>query len=228
MCAIGGILSKFDKSKIYILSDVQSHRGPDGKGFYIDESIALSHRRLSIIDLECGNQPMSDVENRAVITFNGEIYNYKELKNELEKNGFKFKTKSDTEVLLNCYLHYGEDMFYKIRGMFAFGIWDKLNNKLILARDFAGIKPIYYTILNNSLIFSSELKGILKALDFKPKINLFALIEFLKYGYIPSPLTIYENIYKLEPASFLEAFFQDDRIVLKRKNFLNSNLMKRI
>ncbi len=103
MCAIGGILSKSDKSKINIINDVQYHRGPDGEGFYIDKFIALSHRRLSIIDLEYGNQPMSDVENRAVITFNGEIYNYKELRDELENLGFKFKTKSDTEVLLNCY-----------------------------------------------------------------------------------------------------------------------------
>lgn len=186
------------------MNDKIIHRGPDDDGLYISEDIGLGMRRLSIIDLSTGKQPIFNEDNTKVIVFNGEIYNYKDLRDKLVAKGHHMKTFSDTEVILHCYEEYGNDCFNLLKGMFSIAIFDIEEKKLILARDRAGEKPLYYSINNNSIIFASELKSIIVTEIVERKINKSALNQYLQLTYIPAPLTIFENIYKVRAGCFIE------------------------
>jgi len=207
MCGITGVLN-FDKEKnvdkalLKKMSDIIKHRGPDGEGFFIENNIGLGHRRLSIIDLETGDQPMYSDDKQKILVFNGEIYNYIELREELKKKGYKFRTNSDTEVVLKAYEAWGYDCQNKFNGMWAFALWDKKVQNLFLSRDRVGEKPLIYTQWNNSFIFGSEIKslftyGVPKEID-------FSLIEiYLVLTNIPEPFSFYKNIKKLNAGHYL-------------------------
>src|SRR5436309_15776850 len=180
-----------------------AHRGPDDEGFFIAGPVGLGFRRLSIIDLAGGHQPMSDAEETVWIIFNGEIYNYKEQRAELQSKGHRFRTNSDTEVIIHGYKQWGTDVFNHLNGMFGLAIWDVPNERLVVARDAMGIKLIYYKIDNGQLTFGSEIRPILPAKDSKPKVDPVALNLFLRFRYTPSPLTIFKGIRKLAPGTML-------------------------
>lgn len=213
MCGINGIISKTNRSKDEITSTLHKmnnliiHRGPDDGGLYAEtnsnNAIGLAMRRLSIIDLSSGKQPMFSDDGQIVIVFNGEIYNYRTLKSRLEGEGVTFKTTSDTEVILKAYEKYGVASFQWLDGMYGFSIYDKTDNKLYIARDFFGEKPLYYTHTANEFIWASELKSIINTIDFKPGISKKGLNLFFRLTYIPAPHTIYENIYKLEANHYI-------------------------
>jgi asparagine synthase (glutamine-hydrolysing) len=189
------------------MRDTLVHRGPDGFGSYFSENynIALGHRRLSFLDLsETGIQPICNEDGSIWLTINGEIYNYIELREILKSKNHIFKSDTDSEVVLHAYEEWGADMINKLEGMFAFGLWDETNQKLILARDKFGIKPLYYFIDSNQIIFASEIKAILENPQIKREIDFESLAEYFIYRYIPSPKSIFKNIYKIEPASFIE------------------------
>lgn len=211
MCGING---KLTFNKVSLLNDINSmndkiiHRGPDDDGTFAEQndfySIALGMRRLSIIDLAHGNQPMYSNDKQVIIVFNGEIYNYRELKAKLGHEGVEFDTTSDTEVILKMYLKYGTEAFKKLDGMFAFSIYDKNEKKLFITRDYFGEKPLYYSNLNNNFIWGSELKSIQSQLNVTPEISKKGLELFFSLTYIPAPYTIYEGVHKLESNSFIE------------------------
>ena len=211
MCGIAGVYNFRDHAPVdpeilHRMGDVISHRGPDDKGIYIskDKSLGFSHRRLSIIDLDSGIQPMSDPSGDTWIVFNGEIYNYKELRAELSLKGCQFKTESDTEVIIHLYREYGPKHFERLNGIFAFAIYDNLSKRLILARDHFGVKPLYYYCSDSKLIFGSEIKSILLHPEYQAKLDLNALSSFLTFRYNPSPQTLFNNIKKLEAAHYIE------------------------
>lgn len=204
MCGITGFVSK-SKNKDQILKKMLKrieHRGPDGEGTYIDDDVALGHRRLSIIDLSTGNQPMFNEDNSLVVIFNGEIYNYQELKEELLKKGHTFKTTSDTEVLLHGYEEYKKDLPKKLRGMFTFVLYDKNNKEMFGARDHFGIKPFYYYKLEDNFMFASEIKSFLENPNFRKELNEKVLSEYLRFNYVPSDETFFKNVYKLSPGHY--------------------------
>lgn len=207
MCGICGIVHfdferKVDKAVLYRMTDSLAHRGPDGEGVYIDRNIGLGHRRLSVIDLSTGAQPMMNRSKNIVISFNGEIYNYLELKSELQKLGHVFDTASDTEVILKAYEEWGFDCQNKFNGMWAFAIWDARQNYLFVSRDRLGEKPLYFSLRDNSFWFGSEIKSILAAgLAYEGADELLHL--YLSFGYVPAPFTFYKGIKKLMPGHFL-------------------------
>lgn len=196
------------------MMDAIIHRGPDSAGTYIDDDIALGFRRLSIIDLDSGSQPMYNENRDMVIVFNGEIYNYKELRDELIKKGHVFANNADTEVLIHGYEEYGEELLTKLRGMFAFVIWDGKKKKLFAARDFFGIKPFYYALVDGQLVFASEIKSILKYTPYKKEMNRDALENYLTFQYSVLPETFFKGIYKLMPSHCLT--FENGRLDIKR------------
>jgi len=191
-----------------------THRGPDDHGCYVCGNIGLGFRRLSIIDLVGGHQPMSDGQDQVWTVFNGEIYNFRELRAELESLGNDFKTCSDTEVIIHGYKQWGEDVLNRINGMFGLAIWDEREKKLVLSRDAMGIKPVYYKTTKESLYFGSEVRAILAATCEKPEADPVAVNMFLRYRYTPSPLTIYKGIYKLAAGTLLIA--DEGGVKLKR------------
>ena len=210
MCGINGIIRNYNvnlKNDIKTMNDLIIHRGPDDEGLYEEVnnqySIALGMRRLSIIDIANGKQPLISNDGKVIIVFNGEIYNFQKLKSELIDKGVLFLTNSDTEVVLNMYLNFGVDSFAKLDGMFAFSIYDKRINKLFIARDFFGEKPLYYSQNSDNLVWASELKSILSIVE-KPKISVDGLELFFKLNYIPAPYTIYDGILKLSPNNYIE------------------------
>lgn len=213
MCGICGIVdfkgNLIDPKVVEIMSNSLSHRGPDGEGIFINQGsmgkgqVALGHRRLSIIDLKTGNQPMFNEDKSIVIVYNGEIYNFNELKKDLIKRGHRFKTKSDTEVILHQYEEDGWECAKRFNGIFAFSLWDNKTQTLLLARDRIGIKPLYYFYDNERFIFASEIRAILKALAERPEIDHSSLFRYLILQYIPAPNTLYKNIYKLLPATVM-------------------------
>src|SRR2546430_1568050 len=180
-----------------------AHRGPDDEGFFIAGPVGLGFRRLSIIDLAGGHQPMSNTEGTVWIIFNGEIYNYKELRAELQSKRHQFRTNSDTEVIIHGYKEWGTEVFNRLNGMFGVAIWDVQKERLILARDAMGIKLIYYKIDNGNLTFGSEIRPILAAQESRPDVDPIALNLFLRFRYTPSPLTIFQGIRKLAPGTML-------------------------
>ena len=196
------------------MMDAIIHRGPDSAGTYIDDDIALGFRRLSIIDLDSGSQPMYNENRDMVIVFNGEIYNYKELRDELIKKGHVFANNADTEVLIHGYEEYGEELLTKLRGMFAFVIWDSKKKKLFAARDFFGIKPFYYALVDGQLVFASEIKSILKYTPYNKEMNRDALENYLTFQYSVLPETFFKGIYKLMPSHCLT--FENGRLDIKR------------
>ena len=182
--------------------EIIHHRGPDDTGFYVDSNIGLANARLSIIDIEGGHQPIQNEDGTVHVTYNGEIYNYRQLRRELEVQGHSFRTKSDTEVIVHGYEQYGEGFVKKLNGMFAIALWDSKQKKLILARDRMGIKPLHYTIRKGTLLFASEIKAILQS-PCSRTVNLESLHNVLNLGYIPGKGTLIEGISKLPPSSFL-------------------------
>jgi len=208
MCGICGQFN-FGHGAPVALHDVKEmtrtivHRGPDDEGYHVSGPLGLGFRRLSIIDLAGGHQPMSDAEETVWVIFNGEIYNFQELRDELESRGHRFRTKSDTEVIVHGYKQWGTDVFDRLNGMFGIAIWDTRKRRLVLARDAMGIKLVYYTIRNGTVWFGSELRPVLAALDERPELDPVALNLFLRYRYTPSPLTIFKGVEKLAPGTML-------------------------
>lgn len=180
-----------------------AHRGPDAEGIWTDDRAGFGHRRLSIIDLGSGDQPMHDSTGRYCITFNGEIYNYRELRDELSAKGCVFRTKSDTEVILNAYATWGTGCLERLNGIFAFGLWDTVDRVLLLARDHLGVKPLLYALTNDRLLFASDLMALEGAPGVDGAIDLPALSDYLSLGYVLSPKTILRGVRKLPPATFL-------------------------
>jgi asparagine synthase (glutamine-hydrolysing) len=216
MCGINGIIHFQDQKKVdqHILTKMRDslvHRGPDGKGLYIDKNIGFGHRRLSILDLSSGgNQPYISEDNRYVMVYNGEIYNYKEFYSELKSNGFTIKTNSDTEVLLKLYQLHGLKMLHRLNGMFAFAIWDKLEKKLTLVKDRMGVKPLYYSVYNDTLYFSSEQKALFTA-GVPLKIAEEGLEEYIFNRFVAGENTLYQNINKVLPGHSMTVY-QNGRI----------------
>ena len=212
MCGIAGFIGQGSQEILEKMTNALRHRGPDDAGFFIDESakVGLGHRRLSIIDLASGRQPMFNEDKSVVIIFNGEIYNFQELKVELEKKGHRFATNSDTEVIIHLYEEVGEKVFDQLNGMYALAIWDKNKKQLLLARDRIGKKPLYYAQFGSAFIFGSELKALLPHPAVKKEIDWNSFNKFLTYEYVPTPHSIFKNIYKLEPGYYL--IYKDGKI----------------
>ena len=207
MCGIAGFLH-FDKNRaadasvIKKMTDVIAHRGPDGEGFYVNDNLALGHRRLAIIDLSTGEQPMYSNDKNIVLVFNGEIYNYIELREELIQLGNKFTTTSDTEVIIAAYRTWGMDCQKKFNGMWAFALWDLVAKRLFISRDRIGEKPLYYSVTDNSFVFGSEIKSLLAyGAPARPRTDMTEL--YLTMGFIPAPYTFYENIHQLLPGKYM-------------------------
>ena len=209
MCGITGFINfschnpEEASSRIRKMADSIAHRGPDEEGFYVDEHAALGHKRLSIIDLSSGQQPMTTLDKRYHVVFNGEIYNFITIRAELENKGYRFQTASDTEVVLNAYAEWGDDCVKRFNGMFALVIWDRVEKKIFAARDRVGKKPLYYTWDGNRFVFASELKAVLAGGFSKKNLNIRALDCYFCMGYIPAPLSIYDDVQKLPPAHTL-------------------------
>lgn len=187
------------KSMLYTIR----HRGPDGDGTYVGPQIGLGHKRLAIIDLNTGQQPLCNEDGSVWITFNGEIYNYQELRQYLLSKGHSFKTKSDTEVIVHLYEEFGQDCVEKLRGMFAFALWDSRNKLLLIARDRVGIKPLYYWQTDKSLVFASEIKAILVDPEVTAELEPHMIDRFLTFDYVPGEQTLFRHISKLAPGSYL-------------------------
>jgi asparagine synthase (glutamine-hydrolysing) len=208
MCGIAGQFNfqrrePVKRETIVWMARSVAHRGPDDEGFFVVGPVGLGFRRLSIIDLAGGHQPMSDAEETVWIIFNGEIYNYRELRAKLQKKGHQFRTNSDTEVIVHGYKEWGTDVFNHLNGMFGLAIWDVVNERLVLARDAMGIKLIYYKIDNGQVAFGSEIRAVLAARDSRPEVDPVALNMFLRFRYTPSPLTVFQGIRKLAPGTML-------------------------
>ncbi|MBI3466160.1 MAG: asparagine synthase (glutamine-hydrolyzing), partial [Planctomycetes bacterium] len=224
MCGIaGGVWTSFgqpiEQDVLDRMTDVLRHRGPDGRGVYRKDhsdgsGVALGHRRLSIIDLAGGGQPLSNEDDTVWITFNGEIYNYRELRPDLEQKGHRFRTDSDTEVIVHLYEQYGVDCLERLNGMFAFAIWDERRRRLFLARDRAGEKPLLYYAPPGRLLFASEIKSLLQAPGTPREMDPMALDAYLTFGYVPHPRTMFTGIAKLPPAHY--AMFENGRLEIRR------------
>ncbi|MBI5604965.1 MAG: asparagine synthase (glutamine-hydrolyzing) [Deltaproteobacteria bacterium] len=203
MCGIVGF-NWSDRSLGEKLCRILEHRGPDQEGIFTEEGVTLGFRRLSIIDLsEQGHQPMANEDGTLQLVFNGEIYNFLELRASLEKKGHRFKGHSDSEVILHAYEEWGKDCLTELQGMFGFALWDRKNQSLLVARDRLGIKPVYYAYRNGRFAFASEIKALLKIPEVERGVNLQGLYYYLGFEFVPSPLTMFEGIYKLRPGHFL-------------------------
>src|SRR2546430_115637 len=210
MCGICGqfnfeSLARVRRSDIEAMAGTISHRGPDDEGYFLDGPLGFGFRRLSIIDLSGGHQPMSDAEESVWVIFNGEIYNFHQLKRELEQHGHVFRTKSDTEVIIHGYKQWGDEVLNRLNGMFGLAIWELRQRRLVLARDAMGIKLLYYKMEQGSLYFGSEMRPICAAMQNKPEIDPTSLNLFLRYRYTPSPYTILKGVRKLAPGTKLVA-----------------------
>lgn len=215
MCGIVGLVTKKEKENtIKLMNDRIKHRGPDGDGYFIDGDVALGHRRLSIIDLSSGDQPMFNEDGSVVTVFNGEIYNYQELKEELIALGHDFKTKSDTEVLVHGYEEWHTDLPKHLRGMFAFAIYDKNKNEVFLARDNFGIKPLYYAKMNDTFMFASEIKAFLDVPAFEKVFNESILETYLEFSFVPTNETFFKGVHRLDAGCSL--LYKDGEIKLNK------------
>ncbi len=216
MCGLAGYVGQGSQEILKRMTTSISYRGPDDEGFYYNNKVGLGHRRLSIIDLAGGGQPISNEKGKIQVIFNGEIYNYQELKQELADNGHQFKTNSDTEVIVHSYEKWGDDCFKRFNGMFAIALWDEDQEKLILARDRLGKKPLYYTLRNNVFVFASELKAITLHPAVKKELDFNSLNKYLTYEYVPAPWTIFKNIFKLEPGHYLVYSLKDKNYQIEK------------
>ena len=213
MCGLAGYVGQGNEDILKKMTRSLKYRGPNDEGFFIQEGIGLGHQRLSIIDLsEQGRQPMSNEDKTIQIVFNGEIYNFNELRKDLINRGHKFKSQTDSEVIIHQYEENGVDCFKKFNGMFALAIWDNQRKKLILARDRYGQKPFYWTLVNNTLIFGSELKAVLSHPLVKKELNLESVYQYFSFDYVPQPQTIFKNIHKLANGSVL--IFKNNQVEL--------------
>jgi len=215
MCGITGKLyldreRLIDFSTLQCMTDAIRHRGPDDEGFFVEKNVGLGFRRLSIIDLNTGHQPLSNHDGSVIIIFNGEIYNYQEQRELLLKKGYNFKTTTDTEVILHLYEEYGVDCLQYLRGMFSFAIWDRNRQQLFCARDRFGIKPFYYYLDKHQFVFGSEIKSVLCAGAIDKTISADAIDSYFAFGYITNNLSIYKNIKKLQPAHYLLLSFKNE------------------
>lgn len=199
MCGIAGYIGKGNQQLLGKMLGTLRHRGPDGEGTWYDDRVGLGHRRLSIIDLAGGHQPMTNEDETVWIVFNGEIYNYQELRRDLEARGHVFATNSDTEAIVHGYEEWGTECVERLQGMFAFALWDCRREHLFCARDRLGIKPFYFCQVDGAFLFASELKSILAHPAAARRVNKDALHKYLTFRYVPGPETIYENLWKLDP-----------------------------
>ncbi|MVB12159.1 Asparagine synthetase [glutamine-hydrolyzing] 1 [Caprobacter fermentans] len=216
MCGLCGFTGEvIDRDAVIKnMTDVITHRGPDSSGIYSDADISMGFRRLSIIDLDQGSQPIYNEDKSMVLMFNGEIYNYQQLREILIAKGHRFYTKTDSEVLLHGFEEWREDLLNKLRGMFAFAIWNKNEKSLFLARDFFGIKPMHYTQVGGSFVYGSEIKSILEFPGFEKKLNLNALNNYISFEYPVPPETFFENVSCLMPAHYL--WYRNGEVEIKR------------
>ena len=217
MCGFVGFTNHIDNSNVVLgeMLDKIKHRGPDAEGTYIDEDIALGHRRLSIIDVsDAGTQPLYSEDGNLALLFNGEIYNYQEIRSRLMEAGYHFATQTDSEVLIYGYQEYGAELLQQLRGMFSFVIWDKREKKLFGARDFFGIKPMYYAQMGETFLFGSEIKSFLCHPHFKKVLNTAALENYLTFQYSPCDETFFQGVYKLPPAHYFT--YQNGKFEMKR------------
>lgn len=209
MCGLAGIFDSryprpIDRDLLAAMTDSLSHRGPDGAGYHVEEGIGLGHRRLSIIDLAGGHQPLFNEDRSISVVYNGEIYNYRELASQLRSLGHGFRTVCDTEVVVHAWEQWGPDCVKRFRGMFAFALWDRNSSTLFLARDRLGIKPLYYAALpDGRVIFGSEMKALLCDPSLERRLAIQAIEDYFAFGYVPDPKTIYESVRKLPPAHTL-------------------------
>src|SRR6201991_4173195 len=202
------------KDLLHAMCERMVHRGPDSEGLFVTTGVALGMRRLAIIDLVTGEQPVFNEDRSVAVVLNGEIYNYRELRSSLEKRGHSFRSASDTEVLPHLYEEYGDGMIQKLNGMFAFALWDSRRRRLLIARDRFGEKPLYWGVFDDTLLFASEPKVLLAHPAVKPGLNLQALRQYLSFDYVPAPLSIYEGINKLPAAHKLT--LEDGRVNVER------------
>jgi len=213
MCGIAGCVGQIDRNILEKMTNILNHRGPDDEGYFIKNNIGLGHKRLSIIDLSHkGRQPIGNENETIKVVFNGEIYNFQELKKNLVSKGHKFISQTDSEVIVHQYEEDGIDCFKKFNGMFAIAIWDEIQKKLILSRDRYGQKPLYWALVDKTFIFASEIKSILLHPLIKKELNYTALYQYFSFDYIPQPLTIFKGIYKVLNGSFL--VFKDNKVSL--------------
>ena len=220
MCGIAGRYNfrtgrPVDRDLVVGMCDLIAHRGPDESGVYVDGAVGLGHRRLSVIDLTpTGRQPMSSAHGSPTIVFNGEIYNFPELRRNLEERGYRFKGRSDTEILLTAYLEFGVECLSRLRGMFAFAIWDPRDRSLFVARDRVGKKPLHYRVDDDGISFASEAKAFFADPTFAASPNLEAISHYLTYQYVPSPFSAFKGVSKLPPASYL--LVRDGTVTVQR------------
>ncbi len=204
MCGITGAVPAIDSALLRAMTSRLAHRGPDGEDYFHSPHAALGHRRLAIIDLPGGRQPMTSADGRYTIVFNGEIYNFRGLRAELESTGVCFRTRSDTEVLVEGFARWGREALQKLRGMFAFAVWDAHERVLFAARDRLGVKPFYYAVTRDHLLFASEIKALLAHPEVDRSLHFPAVDDFLTYLYVPAPQTIFRGVRELPPAHWLE------------------------
>src|SRR3954468_603959 len=219
MCGIAGRFNfnasqPVDRERLRAMTTALAHRGPDADGYYVDEGIGLGHRRLSIIDLATGDQPLCNEDGTIWTVFNGEIYNFAEIRRELESRGHVFRTNTDTEVIVHGYEQWGPDAVTRFRGMFAIAVWDGPKRRLLLFRDRLGVKPLYYSLLSSGMVFGSEIKALLEDPDVPRDWSAESLDAYLALQYVPCPQTIYEAVFKLPAAHYLIA--EPGRVSIKR------------
>jgi asparagine synthase (glutamine-hydrolysing) len=224
VCGITGAASlsgpvAVDRNTLKKMCNSLVHRGPDDEGLYLDNRVAMGMRRLAIIDVANGQQPMISADGNVVMTFNGEIYNFRELRQQLVLRGHRFRTDSDAEVIVEAYRAWDRDFIKHLDGMFAIAMYDARQGKLLLARDALGIKPLYYTQTENQLIWGSEIKALLASNTVHRRLNVPAVAEFMQWEYVPTPHTLFEGIFKLEPGSLLEVDWRATPAAIKRSQF---------
>ncbi len=219
MCGIAGVIGKTNRGQDLIedMTTIITHRGPDDAGYFVDKDVMFGMRRLAIIDLNGGHQPINNEDNTMTIVFNGEIYNYQELQHILKSKGHRFKTNSDTEVLIHLYEEYGAKMLPMLRGMFTFAIYDKINKEVFIARDYFGIKPLYYLVDQNRVVaFGSEIKSLLLHPAARKEINEEALFQYLSYQYNPLQETFFKRIWKLPPGHYIKVSMIQQKTLEKK------------
>src|SRR5712692_6765817 len=226
MCGICGILypdprQRVERGTLAEMNQQIVHRGPDDDGFFLERNVGLAMRRLSIIDIQTGHQPITNEDENLWIVYNGEIYNHQELRKDLEARGHRYRTKSDTETIVHLYEEYGDDCVKRLRGMFAFAIWDGSKRRLYIARDRLGIKPLYYYYDGKTLLFGSEIKAVLAYPGMKPEFNRQTLAEYLAFGYISGAESMYAGVRKLLPGHILRL---DERGQLETSQYWDLNV----
>src|SRR5262245_10613527 len=217
MCAICGIVNfnatdPVDGGLVQRMTSVQAHRGPDDFGYFVENNVGLGHRRLSIIDLSGGKQPIFNEDGSIVVVFNGEIYNYADLTTDLIAKGHQFATRSDTETIVHAYEEYGDECMRDFRGMFAFAVWDRRRKRLLLVRDRLGIKPLYYYAGKDVFVFASEIKALLQHPAVPREVDPQAVDLYLALRYVPGPRTMFRDIFKLQPGHWMSVDQDGTRI----------------